>query len=134
VLLPAAPVPDATGRFAPVGRALGRVDGHTSRRYLPDALLARHERGPSPPLALALPVATASAQLAPGSTLVLTGVTDAADLGLPGVVLGFDSPVTASTSANTGAFATLNRRRAAGSRGSCARSSSAATRRPSPTC
>lgn len=51
----------------------------------------------------------AAAQIASGSTLVFSGVTDATDLGSPGVLLDFMKHVTADPSANTGTFATLNR-------------------------
>ena len=42
-----------------------------------------------------LPAAPLSAQIAPGSTLVFTGVADVTDVGLPGVILAFDKRVTA---------------------------------------
>lgn len=53
----------------------------------------------------------AHAQFVPGSTLVFSGVTDATDIGSPGVVLDFAKHVTANSSGNTGTFATLNRPR-----------------------
>jgi hypothetical protein len=63
--------------------------------------------------AAVLPAAPLSAQIAPGSTLVFTGVADVTDVGLPGVMLAFDKRVTADPSANTGTFASLNRRNGA---------------------
>ena len=62
-------------------------------------------------LALAAP---AAAQLAPGSTLLFSGTTDATDLGSPGVLLAFGSRVLAATEGNTGAFASMNRSTGAG--------------------
>jgi hypothetical protein len=63
--------------------------------------------------AAVLPAAPLSAQIAPGSTLVFTGVADVTDVGLPGVILAFDKRVTADAGANTGTFASLNRRNGA---------------------
>jgi hypothetical protein len=60
------------------------------------------------PATVAAVASPAAAQIAPGSTLVFTGTADATDLGSPGVLLDFGRHVTAGTSANTGAFASLN--------------------------
>ena len=60
-----------------------------------------------------LPAAELGAQIAPGSTLVFTGVADASDIGKAGVTLAFDKRVDVDPSANTGTFASLNRRNGA---------------------
>ena len=49
----------------------------------------------------------AAAQIAPGSTLVFTGMADATELGSAGVRLEFAEPVTIDPSANSGSFASL---------------------------
>ncbi len=51
---------------------------------------------------------SATAQVAPGSTLRFTGMADAMDLGSPGVLLDFDKRVTADPLGGTGTFASLN--------------------------
>ena len=58
----------------------------------------------------ALPGSTLGAQIAPGSTLIFTGVADATDAGTPGVILDFGKRVKVDADANTGTFASLNKR------------------------
>ena len=48
--------------------------------------------------------------MAPGSTLVFTGVADATDIGTLGVLLDFDKRVNVDADASTGTFASLNKR------------------------
>jgi hypothetical protein len=59
----------------------------------------------------------ASAQIAPGSTLVFSGTADVTDIGSAGVLLDFARHVTADPTANAGAFASLNSRGNTGARG-----------------
>jgi hypothetical protein len=59
------------------------------------------------------PRAELGAQIAPGSTLVFTGTANATDIGTPGVLLDFDKRVNVDPTANTGTFASLDRRNGA---------------------
>lgn len=59
-------------------------------------------------IAAAATSSSASAQIAPGSTLTFTGIADAIDLGSPGVFLDFDKRVTAGLVEATGSFSSLN--------------------------
>jgi hypothetical protein len=60
--------------------------------------------------ALTVAVASpASAQVAPGSTLVFSGTADASELGSPGVLLEFARHVTADPLTSNGTFASLDR-------------------------
>ena len=65
------------------------------------------------PAAAVLPTSALGAQIAPGSTLVFTGVADATDIGTAGVMLDFDRRIDVDPGANTGTFASLNRRNGA---------------------
>lgn len=59
-------------------------------------------------LALTFGTVAATAQLAPGSTLVLNGAADATDIGSPGVVLDFSPYAVTGGFTNTGSFSGLN--------------------------
>lgn len=69
---------------------------------------------------LAVPAASAAAQIAPGSTLTFTGTADATDVGLGGVFLDFTKHVVAAAAGNTGAFAALNTHGSKGKAGTIA--------------
>lgn len=68
-------------------------------------------------VAVAISAKTVAAQITPGSTLTFTGVADATDIGLPGVILDFTPKVSVATSGNTGTFAEFNTSKGKGASG-----------------